>query len=206
MTNQFLDKILKNHNVYLQDTIKAIIKGGEGEGEGGEGEETPEPVEQSNKPSSVLKKIKNAPANAIYSAKTAVKNAVNYASGTSTEKVAIDELSKKITGSFQKAFDKIKLKEQLREIDLQKIAKLVIQKPVNLNFGGGFLVFGPDLKITSMIHVFNKENQPFYFEKQFSSSIEPASINDGVKSELKYTVKHNVKSINDIINNKPKTS
>jgi len=206
MTNQFLDKILKNHNVYLQDTIKGIIKGGEGEGEGEGGEETPEPVEQPNKSPSVLKKIKNAPANAIYSAKTAIKSAVNYASGTSTEKVAIDELSKKIIDSFQKAFDKIKLKEQLREIDLQKIAKLVIQKPVNLNFGGGFLVFGPDLKITSMIHVFNKENQPFYFEKQFTSSIEPTSINDGVKSELKYTVKQNVKSINDIINNKPKTS
>jgi len=199
MTNQFLDKILKNHNVYLQDTIKGIIKGGEDE-------ETPEPVEQPSNPSSVLKKMKNAPANAIYSTKTAIKNAVNYASGTSTEKVAIDELSKKITDSFQKAFDKIKLKEQLREIDLQKIAKLVIQKPVNLNFGGGFLVFGPDLKITSMIHVFNKENQPFYFEKQFTSNIEPTAINDGVKSELKYTVKQNVKSINDIINNKPKTS
>ena len=195
MTNQFLDKILKNHNVYF----KKLIKGGEGP-EDNPQQEVAKPV------SSVLSKIKNAPANAIYSAKTAIKSAVNYASGTSTDNVKTQELSERITKSFQKAFNIIKLKEQLIEIDLQKIAKLVIEKPVNLNFGGGFLVFGPDLKITSMIHIYNKDNQPFYFEKEFNSAIEKNAINEGVKSDQKYTLKQNVKSITEKINNKPKTS
>jgi hypothetical protein len=196
MTNQFLDKILKNHNVYF---LQNVIKGGEGLEDN--------PQQELAKPASyVLSKIKNAPANAIYSARTGLKTAVNYASGTSTDKVKTEELSEKITKSFQKAFDIIKLKEQLTEIDLQKIAKLVIEKPVNLNFGGGFLVFGPDLKITSMIHIYNKDNEPFYFEKEFNSAIEKNVINEGVKSDKKYTLKQNVKSITEKINNKPKTS
>ena len=104
-----------------------------------------------------------------------------------------------MTSLNPQAIYKIDLKAQLKEIDLQKISKLVIEKPVNLNFGGGFLIFGPDFKIISMIHIFNKNNEPFYFEKNFNSHIEPNVINEGVKSEQKYTVKQNVKSITDII-------
>jgi hypothetical protein len=217
MTNQFLDKILKKRNVSLatsspfitalnqpysggdlNETISNVhlYKGGE--------EETKEPQENlqkevSKKKTSILTKIKNAPKNAIYSAKSGLKSAVNYVTGTSTEEDKIKKLAKDITDSFQQAIYKIDLKAQLKEIDLQKISKLVIEKPVNLNFGGGFLIFGPDFKITSMIHIFNKNNEPFYFEKNFNSHIEPNVINEGVKSEQKYTVKQNVKSITDII-------
>jgi hypothetical protein len=140
------------------------------------------------------------------SGKETLKGIDNSMRGTTEERVNIRKLSQKITDSIKRAFANIKLKEQLKEIDLQKVAKLVIEKPVNLNFGGGFLIFGPDLQICSMIHIFNKDNQPFYFEKQFTSNIESNTINDGVKSEQKYTVTQNVKSIIDIINNKPKTS
>jgi hypothetical protein len=217
MTNQFLDKILKKRNVSLatssplinafnqsysggdlNETISNVhlYKGGE--------EETKEPQENlqkevSKKKTSILTKIKNAPKNAIYSAKSGLKSAVNYVTGTSTEEDKIKKLAEDITDSFQQAIYKIDLKAQLKEIDLQKISKLVIEKPVNLNFGGGFLIFGPDFKITSMIHIFNKNNEPFYFEKNFNSHIEPNVINEGVKSEQKYTVKQNVKSITDII-------
>jgi hypothetical protein len=99
------------------------------------------------------------------------------------------KLANTIVSSIQKAFDIMKLKEKVREIDLQKISKLVIEKPVKLNFGGGLLVFGPDLKVSSMIHVFNKENQPFYFEKKFSSSLEPNTVNEGLQSDKKYDAK-----------------
>jgi len=206
MTNQFLDKILKKRNVNLVTSSPLIHAFNQSYSGGGEeedklnNEESKEPQKEvSKKKTSILTKIKNAPANAIYSAKSGLKSAANYATGTSTEEVKIKKLAEDITDSFQQAIYKIDLKAQLKEIDLQKISKLVIEKPVNLNFGGGFLIFGPDFKITSMIHIFNKNNEPFYFEKNFNSHIEPNVINEGVKSEQKYTVKQNVKSITDII-------
>ena len=199
MTNQFLDKILKKRNINLATPSPFITALNQPYSGGGEEDSTEPQKEVSKKKTSILTKIKNAPANAIYSAKTGLKSAVNYATGTSTEEVKIKKLAEDITDSFQQAIYKIDLKAQLKEIDLQKISKLVIEKPVNLNFGGGFLIFGPDFKIISMIHIFNKNNEPFYFEKNFNSHIEPNVINEGVKSEQKYTVKQNVKSITDII-------
>jgi hypothetical protein len=59
-------------------------------------------------------------------------------------------------------------------------------------------------KISSMIHIFNKNNEPFYFEKQFSSSIESNTINEAIKSDQRYDIKNIIQSIQQ--NNKPKTS
>jgi hypothetical protein len=148
--------------------------------------------------------IIKAPGNIIKSTKKAITGVKKAITGTTEEDKKRNKLAQKISESIQKSFAIIKLKEQLREIDLQKIAKLIIEKPVNLNFGGGFLVFGPDLKISSMIHIFNKNSEPFYFEKQFSSSIEPNTINEAIKSDKKYDIKQIIQSIQQI--NKPKTS
>jgi hypothetical protein len=185
MINPYLDKFLKKRNLYCRSSIH----GGENQ------EET-----KKNSLTNIMSPIKNAPLKVINSTKQVIKTMKNKVFRTTDLEVKLKELSKKITDAIQKAFSINHQKEKLRQLELQKVSKLVIEKPINLNFGGGFLIFGDDLKISSMIHIFNKENQPFYFEKGFSSIIENNTINESWKSEEAY----NVKTINEKIKNKLK--
>ena len=195
MTNPYLDIFLKKRNIHCIhfDPFVPSIHGGEN---------NEQPVEENQTSGDIISSIKNVPLNTMNSTKNIIKNIKNKISGTNEDEIKLKELAQKITDSIQKAFSVVSQKEKIRQLDLQKIEKLIIEKPINLNFGGGFLIFGPDLKVSSMVHIFNKENQPFYFEKQFSSSIEDNTINQALKSEETY----NVKIVSQKIKNILKTS
>jgi hypothetical protein len=211
MTNNYLDKFLKRRNIYYtaSDAMHGgAMHGGAPPDEGTSPESTeniiPTGVKEEIPKKSVISKITNAPGKLVSgiarSTKQVFKSAKNMVMWTTEEKIKINKLSQKMSDSIQKAFSMIKLKEKLREIDLQKLSKLVIEKPINLNFGGGLLIFGPDLKISSMIHIYNKNNEPCYFEKQFTSTIEKNTINDGIKSDEKYDIQKIIQSIRQMDN------
>lgn len=106
-----------------------------------------------------------------------------------------EKLAQKITKTILQAFSNLKEKDKIKEAELQKVAKLTFTNPIDLNFGGGFLIFGPDLQINSMTHIFNKDTKLFYFERPITSTIEKDIVNNGIESDTPYNIDEFITSV-----------
>ena len=72
-----------------------------------------------------------------------------------------------------------KRKKKIQE-DKEKIKRISMTNGIDMNYGGGLLVFGPNFKIEKMIHMFYDKQKPMYF----STSVEDTMENDVVIDKI----------------------
>jgi hypothetical protein len=89
----------------------------------------------------------------------------------------------------------IKIKE-----DMNKIKRLTISNAIDLKYGGGILVFGPNFNIQKMIHIFyNTETKPVYFSKEIGDTMEDNVVNENLTKSKLYSSANIIQEIKDVI-------
>jgi hypothetical protein len=71
---------------------------------------------------------------------------------------------------------------------------------INLYYGGGLLVFGPDFNIKQMIHMFyDDKTKPVYFSNEIGDSMEDDIINKNLTTSKPYASANIIQEIKDVI-------
>jgi hypothetical protein len=87
-------------------------------------------------------------------------------------------------------------REKQIQIDIQTIQKMTLTNKIDLEYGGGLLVFGPDFNISQMIHLFGKDN-PQFFSTDVGAVMNPDVVNTNMNEAQQYSSQ----SIVDVIEN-----
>jgi hypothetical protein len=110
-------------------------------------------------------------------------------------------LAIKYVTAIKNSLQKISQDAAVKKDNETRLEKFFVPKPIDLEYGGGFLVFGKDFKIQRMIHVGMFEENPLYKE----SEIQPNMALENIISGEPYNVEQIVASILEIITNGPST-
>lgn len=78
-------------------------------------------------------------------------------------------------------------KEKLKQIqtDIQTIKKMILANKIDMDYGGGLLVFGPDFHIQKMIHFFDKN----YFSTEIGAVMKDDAVQSGMTQAQAYSSK-----------------
>ena len=123
--------------------------------------------------------------------------------GGSIEKALAKMITDAIISGLKKSDKYVKDKEKrLGKIraDIKKIKIISMPNAINLYYGGGILVFGPNFNIQKMIHMFyNTDTKPVYFSKEIGDSMEDNVVNKNLTQSKKYTSANIIQEIKDVI-------
>jgi len=169
MKQEYLTPFLKHLSLKLPEPaiqyptttgIENIVqKGGDGDEENKEEEEEEEPNQNSND--------SNESGN-NYLANMIVK-AINL--GLSKSDKYLEQRDKR--------------KKKIRA-DKNKIKGITMANGIDMNYGGGILVFGPNFQIKQMIHMFyDQETKPMYFSTPVQSRMDDDVVNKNIKNKPK---------------------
>jgi hypothetical protein len=92
-----------------------------------------------------------------------------------------NNLAIKFTQAIQSALKIVSTDKKYLENEYARLAKLVIKNPIDMNIGGGILLFGPDFQIQSFTHIFKKDGSLFSFENTIGS---PSENDERMKNGL----------------------
>lgn len=202
MTNYYLEPFLKKGKIKVKTTNKKKkIQGGE---PGEPGETTSRLTQASEGLSNVGSTLANgassvgkmAAKGAVYGTSAVVgtaaaaagivpyvgyrgvKTAFDYLTKTSDEHI----LATKIIGAFQKALGIMEVEVKELKRDYEKIKNLKMTNQIDLNYGGGFLIFDSNFKIQHMLHVLNDpQNKPKFMSLPIGENMENNTINANLK-------------------------
>ena len=127
----------------------------------------------------------------------------NLVKGVSNEKVLALMITDAIISGLKNSNvylkDKNKHDIKIKE-GMNKIKRLTISNAIDLNYGGGILVFGPKFNIQKMIHMFyNTETKPVYFSKEIGDSMEDNVVNENLTKSKLYSSANIIQEIKDVI-------
>jgi hypothetical protein len=91
-----------------------------------------------------------------------------------------------------------KRKKKIQE-DKEKIKRISMTNGIDMNYGGGLLVFGPNFKIEKMIHMFYEKQKPMYFSTSVEETMEDNVVNENISESKPYTSITIVQEIKDVI-------
>jgi len=89
-------------------------------------------------------------------------------------------LAQKIVKSIQNAFVELNLHNNVIEQDIEKIAKLTIPNQIDLNYGGGILIFDGQFNIIETLYFCYQEDKPI----SASESINPSNTENDFLNQL----------------------
>ena len=85
------------------------------------------------------------------------------------------------------------------QADKEKIKRISMTNGIDMNYGGGLLVFGPNFKIEKMIHMFYDEQKPMYFSTSVEETMEDDVVNENITNPQQYTSTTIAQEIKDVI-------
>ena len=85
------------------------------------------------------------------------------------------------------------------EADKNKIKRMTMVNPIDMNYGGGLLVFGPDFNIKKMIHMFYIEKAPMYFSTEIGEIMDNNVVNQKLKKKKTYSSANIANEIKTVI-------
>ena len=87
------------------------------------------------------------------------------------------------------------------QADKNKINRITMANGIDMNYGGGILVFGSNFKIEQMIHMFyDAKTTPMYFSTSVQDSMENDVVNKNISEPKAYTSVNITQEIKRIIN------
>jgi hypothetical protein len=87
------------------------------------------------------------------------------------------------------------------QADKEKIKRISMTNGIDMNYGGGLLVFGPNFKIEKMIHMFYDKQTPMYFSTSVEDTMEDDVVIDKISDSEPYMSTTIAEEIKKIINN-----
>jgi hypothetical protein len=81
-----------------------------------------------------------------------------------------DLLASMITNAIIKGLGQSIKSQKKIESDKENIRNMTIENGIDLNRGGGLLLFGPNLQINNMVHMFFNGSTPVYFKQDIDPS------------------------------------
>ena len=85
------------------------------------------------------------------------------------------------------------------QADKEKIKRISMTNGIDMNYGGGLLVFGPNFKIEKMIHMFYDKQKPMYFSTSVEDTMENDVVNENISKSKSYTSTTIAQEIKDVI-------
>ena len=83
--------------------------------------------------------------------------------------------------------------------DKEKIKRISMTNGIDMNYGGGLLVFGPNFKIEKMIHMFYDKQTPMYFSTSVEDTMEDDVVNENITNPKPYTSTTIAQEIKEVI-------
>jgi hypothetical protein len=113
-----------------------------------------------------------------------VVDATNYGVGKSlktiynvfTKTSPENALAKRIIKSIQNALKIVNKDMDASEEDIKRVKQLKIVNQIDMNFGGGLLMFDKEFKMNQIIHMFYSEKKPYYISLPVGKDILPNDI------------------------------
>jgi len=91
-------------------------------------------------------------------------------------------LAKKIVDSINMSLDVLDNQSKQITKDYEKIKNLKMKNQIDLNYGGGFLIFDSNFKVQHMIHLLNDpQNAPKFMSLHIGENMENNTINANLK-------------------------
>jgi hypothetical protein len=107
---------------------------------------------------------------------------------TTTDQLAtmiINAIKSGLSKSDKYLQDQAKRKKKIRA-DKNKIKGITMANGIDMNYGGGILVFGPNFQIKQMIHMFyDQETKPMYFSTPVQARMDDDVVNKNIKNKPK---------------------
>lgn len=132
---------------------------------------------------------------AHYGVGKGVKTVYDFFTKTSPENI----LAKRIMKSIQNALKIVNNETDLSEEDIKRVKNLKIENQIDMNFGGGLLMFDKDLKINQIVHMFYNEKKPYYISLPVGEDILPNDILN--QNLIGNKIPYDVTAISEIIQN-----
>jgi hypothetical protein len=101
-------------------------------------------------------------------------------------KMIVNAITSALTKSDKYLEERNKRKKKI-EADKKKIKSMTMANPIDMNYGGGILVFGPDFKIEEMIHMFYNEKKPMYFSIPVEDTMSDNIVNTNIDIQTPYS-------------------
>ena len=132
---------------------------------------------------------------AHYGVGKGVKTVYDFFTKTSPENI----LAKRIMKSIQNALKIVNNETDLSEEDIKRVKNLKIENQIDMNFGGGLLMFDKDLKINQIVHMFYNEKKPYYISLPVGKDILPNDILN--QNLVGNKIQYDVMAISEMIQN-----
>ena len=84
------------------------------------------------------------------------------------------------------------------QTDKNKINRITMDNGIDMNYGGGLLVFGPNFKIEQMIHMFYDKKKPVFFSTPVQDSMADDVVNTNIRQPTSYnstTITEEIKKV-----------
>ena len=121
---------------------------------------------------------------------------------TTTDQLAtmiINAIKSGLSKSDKYLQDQAKREKKIQS-DKNKINRMTMANGIDMNYGGGILVFGPNFKIEQMIHMFyDEKTKPMYFSIPVQDSMEDNVVNTNIRKPTPYTSVDITREIKKII-------
>ena len=85
------------------------------------------------------------------------------------------------------------------QADKEKIKRITMTNGIDMNYGGGLLVFGPNFKIEKMIHMFYDKQKPMYFSTSVEDTMEDDVVSEKISDSEEYTSTTIAQQIKEVI-------
>jgi len=109
---------------------------------------------------------------------------------TTTDQLAtmiINAIKSGLSKSDKYLQDQAKREKKIQS-DKNKINRITMENGIDMNYGGGILVFGPNFKIAQMIHMFyDAKTNPVYFSTSVQDSMADDIVNKNISRPNQYT-------------------
>jgi hypothetical protein len=111
----------------------------------------------------------------------------NNSETTALAKMIVNAIKSALTQSNKYLEERAKREKKI-EADKKKIKSMTMANPIDMNYGGGILVFGPDFKIEEMIHMFYAGNtKPMYFSIPVEDTMSDNIVNTNIDIQTPYS-------------------
>ena len=121
---------------------------------------------------------------------------------TTTDQLAtmiINAIKSGLSKSDKYLQDQAKREKKIQS-DKNKINRMTMANGIDMNYGGGILVFGPNFKISQMIHMFyDAKTNPMYFSTPVQDSMADDIVNQNISRPNQYTSVDITREIKKII-------
>ena len=86
------------------------------------------------------------------------------------------------------------------QADINRIKRITMANGIDLYYGGGLLVFGPNFKIEKMIHMFYDTQKPMYFSTPVNDTMADNVLNTNIANAKPFSSADITQEIKTVIN------